>query len=92
MSYKDWYTINEDPKTGNFICVAVDKDLDYQKQYTITTQPGSIEFGNCECWAGHTYCRHKKMVRLFREKNLVGKRTYYSYDRNKWMQQPTQEM
>lgn len=92
MSYKDWYTINEEPKTGNFICVAVDKDLEFVKQYTIFTEPGSPNLGNCECFAGHTWCRHKKMVRLYREKKLVGSRTYYNFDREKWMSQPTQEM
>lgn len=92
MSYKDWYTINEEDKTGNFICVAVDKDLNFTKQYKIYTETGSPQLGNCECFAGHTWCRHKKMVRIFREKNLVGSRTYYNFDRGKWMSQPTQEM
>jgi hypothetical protein len=91
MSYKDWYTINED-KSGNFLCVAVDKDLNFVKQYKIDTSPGSTSLGNCECFAGHTWCRHKKMVALFRQKGFVGSRKYHNFDRNKWMEQPSQEI
>lgn len=91
MSYKDWYTINEEPKTGNFICVAVDKDLNFTKQYKITFMPGSDQ-GTCECFAGYKFCRHKKILVLFRQKNLVGTRTYYNFDREKWMTQPNQEL
>lgn len=90
MSYKDWYTFNEDG--ANFMCVAVDKDFNVTKQYRIYTEPGSTQLGNCDCFAGHTWCRHKKMLVEFRRKGLVGKRTYYNFDKNKWLQMPTQEM
>lgn len=83
MSYKDWYTINQD-KDG-FVCVAVDKDLEFQKQYKISMHADNPS--TCECIAGHKWCRHKKMVVLFRSKNLVGTRTYYNFDREKWMAQ-----
>lgn len=76
MSYKDWYTINQEGES--FTCVAVDKDLDFQKQYKITG-------GTCECWAGYQWCRHKQMVKIFQEANLVGSRRYYNFDKKKWL-------
>jgi hypothetical protein len=89
MSYRDWYTFNEDG--SDFVCVAVDKDFEVTKQYKIFTTPGSTALGTCECFAGHTWCRHKKMLVEFRKKDLVGKRLYYNYDKNKWLTMPTQE-
>lgn len=76
MSYKDWYTINQDKQ--DFICVAVDKDMNFQKQYRISG-------GTCECVVGHTWCRHKKMVKVFQQKELIGKRRYYNFDKEKWL-------
>lgn len=85
MSYKDNYTINEAPN-GNFMCVAVDKDFEFTKQYLI--QMNGDEAGNCACFAGHKWCRHKKVLVAFRSKGLVGSRKYYNVDRNKWLEPP----
>lgn len=84
MSYKDWYTINSAP--GGYTCVAVDADLNFVKQYGITME-GPLT-GNCGCFAGHTMCRHKKMVVLFQQEKKVGTRWYYNFDRNKWKAPP----
>ena len=81
MSYKVWYTINS--KGNDYICVAVDKELNFIKQYGISMEGKTA--GNCDCIAGHTYCRHKKMLALFLQKNLVNTRTYYNFDREKWL-------
>lgn len=90
MSYKDWYTINADGE--NFICVAVDKDFEVQKQYSITLQSNDkSKISNCSCFAGHTWCRHKKILVEFRKRNLIGSRKYYNIDKDKWMSQPQQE-
>ena len=89
MSYKDWYTINSAP--NGFTCVAVDADLNFVKQYGITTE-GDMA-GNCGCVAGHTMCRHKKMVIEFQKLGRVDSRWYYNYDHktNKWKSPPEQE-
>lgn len=89
MSYKDWYTLNTLP-TGDFQCVAMDKDLNYQKEYIISMNGGTA--GNCSCIAGHTWCRHKKMLVLFQQRQLVGSRTYYNFDKEKWLTQPKMEV
>ncbi len=87
MSYKDWYTINKDP--NGYVCVAVDKDLEFVKQYGITME-GDMA-GNCGCFAGHTMCRHKQMVTIFNKANRVGSRWYYNFDKKKWREPPQQE-
>lgn len=89
MAYKDFYTINKSP--DGYVCVAVDKDLNVVKQYAISMHNGKLS--NCECIAGHTWCRHKKLVVLFNSKNLVGTRTYHNVDRktNNWIYPPKQE-
>lgn len=81
MSYKDWYTINS--KDDGFICVAVDKDLNFVKQYGITMEGATA--GNCGCVAGHTFCRHKKMLVEFQKQSRINSRWYYNFDKNKWM-------
>lgn len=87
MSYKDWYTINK--VANGFTCVAVDVDLNFVKQYGITME-GDMA-GNCGCIAGHTYCRHKKMVTLFQKLNRVDSRWYFNFDREKWKAPQEQE-
>lgn len=81
MSYKDWYTINT--ASNGFICVAVDKDLNFVKQYGITME-GDMA-GTCGCMVGYTLCRHKKMVTLFQKLGRVDSRRYYNHDKDKWM-------
>lgn len=81
MSYKDWYTVNTSP--NGFMCVAVDKDLDFQKQYEVKIS--GTNFGNCDCVAGHTWCRHKKMVKIFQAANRIDSRRYYNFDKEKWL-------
>lgn len=88
MSYKDWYTVNK-TKDG-FVCVAVDKDLEFVKQYDISMHGEALS--NCECVAGYTWCRHKKMVVIFQRDQKVGSRWYYNIDRNKWREPPQQEV
>lgn len=80
MSYKDWYTINK--VDDGFICVAVDKDLEFQKQYGISMHNQNLSM--CGCFAGHTWCRHKQMVVLFQKENRVDSRWYYNFDKKKW--------
>lgn len=87
MSYKDWYTVNTH-KDG-YQVVAVDKDLNYVKEYIVTLYNGNP--ANCGCIAGHTWCRHKKLIVMFNEKNLINSRQYYNFDRNKWLDTPKQE-
>ena len=87
MSYKDWYTINKAP--DGYICVAVDKDLEYVKQYGIT-MTGDLA-GNCGCIAGHTNCRHKQMVSIFNHAKKVDSRWYYNFDRRKWKEPPAHD-
>lgn len=82
MSYKDWYTVNANSE--GYVCVATDKDANFVKQYQITTETGSTSLSNCECVAGHTWCRHKKMVVEFNKLKRVNTRWYYNFDRNKW--------
>jgi hypothetical protein len=79
MSSKDWYTFLSDPKDPNhFTCYVVDKDLDKVKQYEIN---GSI----CDCWAGNKWCRHKKMLVMFKQEQRINSRQYYNFDKEKWM-------
>lgn len=87
MSYKDWYTINSAP--NGFIAVATDADLNYVKQYGITMEGATA--GNCGCIAGHTWCRHKKMLVLFQKMGRVDSRWYYNFDREKWKAPQEQE-
>lgn len=87
MSYKDWYTVNSKPDGSGFVVVAVDKDLEFQKQYEVSTASG-----NCECVAGHTWCRHKKMVKIFEKANRINSRRYYNFDREKWMPEVKNEL
>ena len=87
MSYKDWYTINTAP--GGFTCVAVDADLEFVKQYGITME-GTMA-GNCGCVAGHTFCRHKKILVEFQKLKRIDSRWYYNIDRNKWKAPQEQE-
>lgn len=86
MSYKDWYTINTND--AGYTCVATDKDGDVVKQYKIDMETGSTRMGNCECMAGHTWCRHKKMVILFNSSKRTDSRWYYNFDREKWRAPP----
>lgn len=90
MSYKDWYTINKADNDNGFICVAVDVDLNFVKQYGITTE-GDMA-GTCGCVAGYMLCRHKKMLIEFQKLGRVGSRWYYNYDRNKWKAPQEQEL
>ncbi len=86
MSYKDWYTINT--TDSGYMCVATDKDGDFIKQYAVTTEVGSTRLGNCDCIAGHTWCRHKKMVVIFNQQKRMNSRWYYNFDREKWRAPP----
>ena len=85
MSKVDWYTFLSDPKDPNhFICHVVDKDLNKTKQYEIN---GSV----CDCWAGNKWCRHKKMLVIFKGQSKIDSRRYYNFDKERWMDPPKQE-
>lgn len=86
MSYKDWYTVNTTP-TG-YLCVATDSDGEFIKQYAIDTETGSTRMGNCECLAGYSWCRHKKMVVEFNKQQRLNSRWYFNFDRSKWRAPP----
>lgn len=87
MAKDDYYTFKSDPKDANhFSAVIVDKDFEIlAKRYEIN---GSV----CDCWAGHKWCRHKQMLVLFKQKQLIDTNTYYNYDKEKWLSMPQQEM
>lgn len=89
MSYKDWYTINSIPNTVDLMCVAVDKDREFVKQYKIYKSGDG--FATCECFAGIKFCRHKQIAVKFQETHRVDKRWYYNFDRDKWMAPINQE-
>lgn len=90
MGYKDWYTFNQSP--NGFVCVATDEDQEFVKQYEITMRSDDpTKIGICSCFAGHTWCRHKKMLVVFQQKALIGTRTYYNFDRGKWKHAPQME-
>lgn len=82
MAKKDWYTFFSDPKDPNhFICHVVDKDLEPVKRY-------DIRGSTCDCWAGAKWCRHKKMLVLFKKEQRIDSRYYYNFDKERWMNPP----
>lgn len=84
MAKDDFYTFNTDPKDPNhIICIAVDKDYDVVKTY-------HIHGSTCDCWAGHKWCRHKKMLVKFKSENLLNSRKYWNHDKEKWLAPPTE--
>lgn len=87
MAKDDYYTIKSDPKDDkHFSVIIVDKDFDLQpKRYEIN---GSI----CDCWAGHKWCRHKKMLVLFKKEGKIDSNAYYNFDKEKWIAMPQQEL
>ncbi len=87
MGYKDWYTV--DKEADGYRVTAVDADFEFQKQYRVFMK--EERFGNCECFAGHTWCRHKKIIVEFNKKALVGTKQYFNFDKNKWLKQPNLE-
>ena len=79
MAKVDWYTFLSDPKDPNhFTCHVVDKDLEPVKRYDIH---GSA----CDCWVGGKWCRHKKMLVLFKKESRIDSRRYYNFDKQVWM-------
>lgn len=89
MAKHDYYTFKSDPKDDKHFTVIVrDKDFevtDPPKQYEIN---GSI----CDCWAGHKWCRHKQMLILFKKEGKIDSNQFYNFDKEKWLEQPQQEM
>lgn len=82
MARNDWYTFLSDKQDPNhFTCHVVDKDLEHVKTYHIN---GSV----CDCWAGNKWCRHKKMLVVFKQEQRIDSRRYYNYDTEKWMDPP----
>lgn len=87
MAKDDYYTFKSDPKDDkHFTAIVVDKNLDFQdKRYEIN---GSV----CDCWAGHKWCRHKQMLVLFKKEGKIDSNQYYNHDKQKWLEQPQQEL
>lgn len=91
MSYKDWYTIFE--QADKFIVQKVDPDdhspqtaqpaLGIANQYTISKEGGNKAM--CTCFAGHNWCRHKKMLVKFQQMNRINSRWLYNFDKDKWI-------
>lgn len=79
MARNDYYTFKSDPNDEHhFECIAVDSDFEVTKRYHINRSA-------CECWAGQKWCRHKKMLVIFKRDNLLNSNRYYNFDREVWL-------
>lgn len=92
MARNDWYTIFE--REREFVVQKIDPD-DHTPQtdtgpqnlpntYTIGKEGGNAAM--CSCFAGHKWCRHKKMLVKFQELNRVNERWLYNFDKDKWIE------
>lgn len=89
MAKKDWYTINDQGDQG-FAVLKVSDEFDHLATYFVSRQPGNQAV--CTCFAGAKFCRHKKMLAIFQEQDLVGKKKYYNFDKAIWYQPPKLEI
>lgn len=88
MSYKDWYSIRKEG--DRFAIYKFDQDHNPQGvPYYVSLAADKLSM--CDCFAGHTWCRHKKMIVEFQKLDRVNSGWLYNFDRNKWIKPIQQE-
>ncbi len=90
MAKQDIYAIK--PSTlGPHIydILKMSEDLEPGGMYHISVAPNKSM--TCTCYAGHKFCRHKKMFLEFTRLNRIGSGWSYSFDKNKWFPPITAE-
>lgn len=84
MARKDWYTIRDNPSSPDYDVVKVDENFQPIQTYHVGKQPGGI----CDCWAGSKFCRHRKMVPIFKAEGAINSGRLYNFDKATWYQAP----
>lgn len=83
MAKQDIYTIKQSALGPNIYDVMkMSKDYEPGGIYHIAVAPNKTM--SCTCYAGHKFCRHKKMFLEFRNADRIGSGWSYSFDSNKW--------
>lgn len=83
MAKNDWYTFSYVKATGDrpegYVATKFTKDGEPQGQYYLNKNGSS-----CDCPAHVPYCRHKKMLVIFKDMKRIDTGHQYQFDTDKW--------
>jgi hypothetical protein len=79
MAKNDWYTFVTSEVDDGFKAIKFDKDGDPLGEYKLNKNGSS-----CDCPAHVPFCRHKKMLVIFKDMERVNSGWQYQFDTDKW--------
>jgi len=90
MGKANVYTVNQGSGPTYFEVQKFDEDLNLEGTHHVSEIGMGLYICSCPA-GGRTSCRHRDMVRLFCQQQLVGKRWTYHFDKQKWSPPPFQD-